>query len=446
MLCCSPLQSTNGVHVNGKRIPSNEATPISDGDMIRFGLNTDLNELMYRFINDDKGPPMLSRCSNKPTPQCELRLQHAQRAKRQRSPDLPASRWEEDPIGPVPTPEVGGAARKHPNNVTVRAGSTGGSSLSSRSTSPLSTEEVLPPPPSKKACTNTSLSATEVLHSRKVLSSTTALSAEELDSPSCTSGTHTQDTLSSTSSTPIQELLHTPSCKKVFTLDSLFDTSKSDTTTNMDDAIFGKTPTLTPRARAVLMGVNVSPIEIQVQIARDEVEKEKNKLESKYQVLKSELAAKDRQLKERREKEAKVSVAVEQEFICAICQELFIRSLTLACSHSFCEWCFKQWIGKRGLPECPVCRTVTLQQPVRSIAIDNVIKRHIANMSRKQQAARKRVERQHMAALGLASPSSQESLDQSSGPSSLGSQSVPIMVDSPDSVTVVSDDEEVVIP
>ena len=163
-------------------------------------------------------------------------------------------------------------------------------------------------------------------------------------------------------------------------------------------------------------------------IARDEVEKEKRTIESKYEVLKNELKVKNRELVEKEKKEVKVSKAIEQEFVCAICQELFVRALTLSCSHSFCEWCMNQWMEKSHSPECPVCRTRIHQTPVRSLVIDNVIKRHVSSLPTEQRALRRTMEIEHCVAMGLTPPAPEPPDHGPSDESSLGSAEEPIVI------------------
>lgn len=63
---------------------------------------------------------------------------------------------------------------------------------------------------------------------------------------------------------------------------------------------------------------------------------------------------------------------VEEELVCSICTELFIKTITLGCSHSFCDYCLKHWIKSKML--CPICRkNITSQTP--TLAMDNIIQK-----------------------------------------------------------------------
>jgi len=64
--------------------------------------------------------------------------------------------------------------------------------------------------------------------------------------------------------------------------------------------------------------------------------------------------------------------AMQEEFLCVICQELFVKAHSLSCSHSYCEKCINDWIAK-GNKYCPMCRKTIEGKPVPSIAMDNAI-------------------------------------------------------------------------
>ena len=170
----------------------------------------------------------------------------------------------------------------------------------------------------------------------------------------------------------------------------------------MEEVIFGKTP-LTPRAQAVLSGVGLSAAEIQTQMAQDERDKEQNKLMSKYQAMKDELAAKDRLLMEKEQEQEKaehdIFMSLQEEMTCAICQELFVRAYTLPCAHSFCEWCITEWMNKNHYRDCPVCRAPISKEPVHSIAIDNAIRMLVARLGPEEKEMRDKSEQQHKEAL-----------------------------------------------
>lgn len=71
--------------------------------------------------------------------------------------------------------------------------------------------------------------------------------------------------------------------------------------------------------------------------------------------------------------------ALELELECSICTENFTEACTLQCSHSFCKECIDDWIQKRksaGQPAlCPICNFEITREPVRTIQLDNVVRR-----------------------------------------------------------------------
>ncbi|XP_067010197.1 E3 ubiquitin-protein ligase rnf8 isoform X2 [Anabrus simplex] len=73
-----------------------------------------------------------------------------------------------------------------------------------------------------------------------------------------------------------------------------------------------------------------------------------------------------------------VGSTMREEFECKICYELFITPMTLNCSHSFCEFCIKQW--RVHSSNCPQCRQ-TITSQTRARAIENFIERMISNLT-----------------------------------------------------------------
>ena len=135
-------------------------------------------------------------------------------------------------------------------------------------------------------------------------------------------------------------------------------------------------------------GGHVDGASLQIQAARDDMQKEKQKLLSSIEALKSELASKEKLLVEKSEAEKEVEetkkksegviVSMQEEFTCAICQELFIEAHTLSCAHSFCKKCIKEWMKSKR--ECPVCRKAVSVDPVRSLVLDNAIDKMVEKM------------------------------------------------------------------
>lgn len=60
----------------------------------------------------------------------------------------------------------------------------------------------------------------------------------------------------------------------------------------------------------------------------------------------------------------------EDHLLCSICTELFIKAVTLNCSHTFCKYCIYQWKEKKS--QCPICRVkIKIMLPI--MVLDNYI-------------------------------------------------------------------------
>ncbi|XP_030754364.1 E3 ubiquitin-protein ligase RNF8-like isoform X2 [Sitophilus oryzae] len=67
---------------------------------------------------------------------------------------------------------------------------------------------------------------------------------------------------------------------------------------------------------------------------------------------------------------------MEDELTCTICTSLFIKAVTLGCSHSFCQYCIDMW--KKKKMECPICRK-KITSSNRTLVLDNVIEKMLEN-------------------------------------------------------------------
>ncbi|XP_050302159.1 myb-like protein U [Anthonomus grandis grandis] len=77
---------------------------------------------------------------------------------------------------------------------------------------------------------------------------------------------------------------------------------------------------------------------------------------------------------------------MENELLCSICANLFIKTMTLNCSHSFCQYCIEQWKKKKS--DCPVCRT-KISSSIRTLVLDNIIEKMIESASADERTQRK---------------------------------------------------------
>ena len=168
-------------------------------------------------------------------------------------------------------------------------------------------------------------------------------------------------------------------------VDDLFDTIvKQSDSSLLDEALIPSTSD------------GIDGTSIQVMLAKNEMEQEKLNLHSSIKALKSELAAKNDILANKEDKwsEDKVVSSMKEEFTCVICQELFICTHTLSCSHSFCEWCIKNWL-KTSQRVCPICRVKVSSEPIKSIVVDNAISMLEAKLSDKEKLERKKEKEEH---------------------------------------------------
>ncbi|XP_045131729.1 E3 ubiquitin-protein ligase RNF8-like isoform X2 [Portunus trituberculatus] len=80
-----------------------------------------------------------------------------------------------------------------------------------------------------------------------------------------------------------------------------------------------------------------------------------------------------------------VSHVLEDEFQCAICNELFINAVLLNCSHTFCKYCIDRW--KKNKNECPNCR-LPIKSESKSLVVDNFIEKIVPTLSEEMKKKR----------------------------------------------------------
>lgn len=83
---------------------------------------------------------------------------------------------------------------------------------------------------------------------------------------------------------------------------------------------------------------------------------------------------------------SKVGDIMDEQLTCSICSEIFIKAVTLNCTHSFCHHCIVTWMKKKR--DCPVCRAGIISVN-RSIVLDNFIEQMVENLSPELQSRRK---------------------------------------------------------
>ncbi|XP_026479979.1 E3 ubiquitin-protein ligase rnf8-B-like [Ctenocephalides felis] len=78
----------------------------------------------------------------------------------------------------------------------------------------------------------------------------------------------------------------------------------------------------------------------------------------------------------------------EEETTCAICNEMFVKTIALNCSHAFCKSCIVRW--KQTKKICPVCRTkITAEVPL--LLVDNIINSFYGNGSDENKRTREQL-------------------------------------------------------
>ncbi|XP_018318639.1 E3 ubiquitin-protein ligase rnf8-B-like isoform X2 [Agrilus planipennis] len=68
--------------------------------------------------------------------------------------------------------------------------------------------------------------------------------------------------------------------------------------------------------------------------------------------------------------------AVQDELQCIICTEMFIKAVTLSCSHTFCKFCIDEW--KKKKTACPICRA-PICSILPTLVIDSFIEKILEN-------------------------------------------------------------------
>ena len=169
-------------------------------------------------------------------------------------------------------------------------------------------------------------------------------------------------------------------------LDDLFDELSNSNGAMLDEAMFGATSS----PNALPGPTHLDGATIQVMAVQDQMEQERLKLMSNIEALKSELAAKNELISKREQdhRETGVVSSMKEEFMCVICQELFIDAHTLPCAHSFCKYCITEWM-KRSKNVCPICRkNIYSSKPVHSLVLDNAISKMELNMNAQEKQDR----------------------------------------------------------
>ncbi|KAM4587044.1 nuclear factor 7, brain-like [Odontesthes bonariensis] len=62
----------------------------------------------------------------------------------------------------------------------------------------------------------------------------------------------------------------------------------------------------------------------------------------------------------------------EEDFCCSVCHDIYRDPVVLSCSHSFCRDCLRSWWKDKPAQECPVCREISVTEPLCNLALKNL--------------------------------------------------------------------------
>ncbi|CAL1268384.1 unnamed protein product [Larinioides sclopetarius] len=77
---------------------------------------------------------------------------------------------------------------------------------------------------------------------------------------------------------------------------------------------------------------------------------------------------------------------LEDELMCNICTEVFLKAITLGCSHTFCEYCISEW--KKKQKKCPICRE-KITSETKILVLDSFINKAVEQLDIGTQNRRK---------------------------------------------------------
>lgn len=361
--------------IGDERVKPDVAVPLHNGNVICFGANMDSNELKYTFVCQEQKTAVLKRCG------ADVKEEELIRSSPSPSPSPPLLKGKRGLSEDQRTKTEKSAPKKKPRLSDEKDKTGTGVKLKGRG----SLEKVVV----EVDCATPKKLEASVL---SILTSTNKAAAGPNISPA----------VSVASSKP-SPALSIASTKSTSDIDELFEGGEAKCTTAiLDEAIFGDSSRGGTCSKVLKEHRGLDATSLQIQLAKDQMEKEKHKLLSSIEALRSELAAKDQLLAEKDEKTKvaedignSVMSSMQEEFTCVICQELFINAYTLPCAHSFCEWCIKEWMKRKGHKDCPICRKKITSEPVHSLALDNAVSKLVEKLSADEQKERKETETKH---------------------------------------------------
>lgn len=387
------------MYIGDEKVKPDVAVPLHNGNVVCFGANMDSNELKYTFVCQEPKTAVLKRCG--------------------------ADVKEEELVNPSPSPSPPLLKGKRGLGEDQRAKA---EQLAPKKRPRLSNESGAGVKIKGRSNLETAAVERECVTPKKlepsVLGILTGTNKQAV-------GPNISPAVSIASPRP-SPALSIASTKSTSDIDELFEGGEAKCTTAiLDEAIFGESSKGGGACSKVLKerrGLDATSL--QIQLAKDQMEKEKHKLLSSIEALRSELAAKDQLLAEKDEKTKaaedvgnSVVSSMQEEFTCVICQELFINAYTLPCAHSFCEWCIKEWMKRKGHKDCPICRKKITSDPVHSLALDNAVSKLVEKLSADEQKERKETEAEHKNSLEGLNPAKKRASAASATSSRMGTRS-----------------------
>ncbi|PWA13863.1 hypothetical protein CCH79_00019211 [Gambusia affinis] len=79
-----------------------------------------------------------------------------------------------------------------------------------------------------------------------------------------------------------------------------------------------------------------------------------------------------------------MSLTMEEDISCPVCQDVYRDPVVLFCSHSFCRLCLKNWWEEKKKLECPLCKEESItSDPPCNLALKKLCDRFLLTRKKK---------------------------------------------------------------